>query len=85
MITECPWCSGTGQNVVEHAVFGPEVTERPDCDGTGSLEDGPSSASETPHHQERANLATPPAERPSSRISGATPLTASTPENGDGT
>jgi hypothetical protein len=39
----------------------------------------------TPHHQERANLAIPPAERPSSRLSGATTLTASTPENGDGT
>ena len=39
---KCPWCNGTGQEVVEHSAYGPQVTACPDCDGTGERDDLPS-------------------------------------------
>jgi len=31
----CSFCDGTGQEIVEHPMYGPQVTPCPDCDGTG--------------------------------------------------
>ena len=39
---KCPWCKGTGQDVVEHSAYGPQVTDCPDCDGTGERDNLPS-------------------------------------------
>lgn len=35
----CKWCRGTGQSVTDHPKFGPEVSECPDCDGSGERPD----------------------------------------------
>lgn len=37
----CPYCKGTGQEVIEHGLYGPQVDECPDCDGIGHIANTP--------------------------------------------